>query len=95
MAGLGALWAGLLVVGGALLAASSDRWWPGLALVAWLLGATVIAAGEYVFVVMVGDRLFPGASRSVVAAIELTLGIGMAALALGAGLSAIASGGDA
>ena len=72
---LGTLWAGLLVVGG--LALASREWVPGPAATGAGLagGLTAIAAGQFVFLVVVGDRLFPGASRTVVTVTELALGL--------------------
>lgn len=83
---LGTLWAGLLVVGGSLLPSILSRAWPAAGAAALLLGLTVIAAGEYVFLTVVADRVFPRASRRAVSGAELTLGgamVGLAVCAIG------------
>ncbi|TVQ64190.1 MAG: hypothetical protein EA379_02310 [Phycisphaerales bacterium] len=71
---LGTVWAGLLVVGGYALA--SYGWFAsGASARAGLAGGlTAIAAGQFVFLVVVGDRLFPGASRVSVMVAELGFG---------------------
>lgn len=89
---LGTLWAALLVVGGSLLPSILRRAWPASGLSALLLGLTVVVAGQYVFLTVVADRLFPRASRRLVAGAELALGALMVALAGGAGVAAFAGG---
>lgn len=81
----GALWAGLLVVGGALLAASAQ----GSYFAALLTGgASAIVAGGFVFQVVVADRLFPHVDRRLADVTEaslagiLVLGIGLTILLL-------------
>lgn len=79
----GTLWAGLLVVGGALLAAV-----PRDMIYASLLtgGATAVIAGQFVFQVVVADRLFPQVDRRVADVTEaamaglIVLGVGLTAL---------------
>ncbi len=85
----GSLWAGLLVVGGALLAASAERM-----IYAALLsgGAAGIAAGGFVFQVVVADRLFPRVDRRVADVAEASLA-GLLIIALG--LTALLLTGDA
>ena len=81
----GTLWASLLVVGGALLAASAER----MVYAALLAGgATAIVAGAFVFQVVVADRLFPRVDRRLADVTEaslaglLVLGVAMTALLL-------------
>jgi len=71
---LGTLWAGLLVVGGGLMVARSGAFWPGVQPATVCAGLTGVAAGEFVFAVIVADRLFPQASRRVTATVETTAG---------------------
>ncbi len=89
---LGTLWAALLVVGGLLLPSILRRAWPAAGPSAALLGLTVVAAGQYVFLTVVADRLFPRASRRLVAGMEVALGAVMVALAGVAGVVAFAGG---
>lgn len=68
----GALWAGLLVVGGAILAVSASD-----SAIASLLtgGAAAIAAGGFVFQVVVADRLFPMVDRRLADVAETSFGL--------------------
>lgn len=74
---VGASWAILLVVG----AASLPLWMPGVTQVApdvtLLLTATGLAAGQFVFCMLVADRLFPRASRPLRGVVELLSALGM------------------
>ena len=84
----GTLWAGLLVVGGALFAATSRE-----TVYAALLtgGATSIIAGQFVFLVVVADRVFPRVDRRLADVTEaslaglIILGVGLTALQLTGG----------
>lgn len=79
----GTLWAGLLVVGGAMLAASARE----SAYAALLTGgSTAIAAGSFVFQVVVADRVFPRVDRRLADVAEAALA---ALLVLGLGLTAL------
>lgn len=65
---LATLWAGALMVIGCLLAARGAPEWiaqpSASATTAWQwLGAAILFAGQFVFMIMVADRLFPKASR--------------------------------
>ena len=71
----GALWAGLLVVGGAILAVSARD----TATAALLTGgASAIAAGGFVFQVVVCDRLFPSVDRRLADVSETSFGLVLA-----------------
>lgn len=70
---LGSLWAAALVISGALMAS-------GTAFSAFrdyttLLGLTFIGAGQFVFLVIVADRMFPRADRRLVAVVESITGV--------------------
>lgn len=65
---LASLWAGVLaLVGCVLLARGVPDWFgvsAGLGTITWrLLGASIFLGGQFVFMFMVADRLFPRASR--------------------------------
>jgi len=80
MLALGGVWAGALVVLGALLASgdlSAGSAWPSLRPLATALGVCFMAAGLFVFAVIVADRLFPGAARGVTTLVETALGLVM------------------
>ncbi len=68
----GSLWAGLLVVGGAVLAslAQESAYAPMLT-----GGASAIVAGGFVFQVVVADRLFPHVNRRLTDVTQTSLGI--------------------
>lgn len=70
----GSLWAGSLVVTGLTMTTALPAAEPSLRTPAFVGGVTAIAAGQYVFLVVVGTRLFPGASRVAVAAMETLFG---------------------
>ena len=85
---LASLWAGVLVVFGCLLFAQGMPDWlttsTGIQPTAWrLLGASIILGGQFVFMFMVADRIFPRASRRPVTWIcELAVAlVGLAVLA--------------
>ncbi|MEC9374667.1 MAG: hypothetical protein VYC34_12520 [Planctomycetota bacterium] len=86
---LGSLWAGILVVIGAMLVAGAMPGGlaaPQLRGVASILGLTFLAAGEFVFLVLVADRLFPKASPRLTRVVEAAVGglllFGVAGVAL-------------
>ena len=74
LAALGTLWAAVLVVGGAMVATWGPRHWPEMGSVGLLAGLTAIAAGEFVFLAIVGDRLFPASRRTLLGAGEFFFG---------------------
>ncbi|MBL0920526.1 MAG: hypothetical protein IBJ10_00165 [Phycisphaerales bacterium] len=78
---LGTLWAAVLVVGGAMVSTLGGSRWPGLGSASVLAGLTAVAAGEFVFLAVVGNRLFPASRRTLLGVGELMLG---GALVLGA-----------
>lgn len=79
----GALWAGLLVVGGAVLVVSAR----GASTAALLSGgATAVIAGGFVFQVVVADRLFPRVDRRLADLSQASLGL---VLVLGIALTAL------
>jgi len=59
MQGVGWAWSMLLVVGGAFLATRSGEFPPGSRSAIVVGGVTSVLAGQFVFLVMVADRLFP------------------------------------
>jgi len=63
--GLGALWAGTLVVSGATLAGGGSPIATSLGTLGVLAGVTFVAAGQFVFMVVVADRMFPRVERRV------------------------------
>ncbi len=75
---LGALWAGTLVVVGALLTAGTFPTVVSLGSMTVCLGLTFISAGLFVFQVVVADRLFPHVARPLRASTEATLGVFLA-----------------
>ena len=75
--GLGFGWAMALTVGGGLLASLSPGSAPWLADSMLLGGLTLAVAGLFVFMVSVGSRLFPGASRRLRWNTEAALGVAM------------------
>ncbi len=81
---IGTLWAALLVVSGAMISLSSGAVLPGTRGPASLFGMTIVAAGEYVFLVVVASRVFPKASGRLLAATELFVAGVMCVLALAA-----------
>lgn len=82
----GTLWSVLLVVGGALLSTRAQGFPPSLFPMVVVLGLTSVCAGQYVFLTVVADRLFPGVRREVAMGAEITL-VGL----MVAGLFAIAA----
>lgn len=91
---MGTLWAGLLVVSGSLIALAAASVLPGARGPANLFGLTIVAAGEYVFLVVVASRVFPQASARLLAGTELFLASVMFILALAA-LAALLAGATA
>lgn len=66
-----AAWAWLMVVCGWWAVLSGPREWPILKGVCLLAGVTMAAGGQLVFMVLVADRVFPGASRRLMLGLEL------------------------
>ncbi len=89
---LGTLWAAVLVVGGAMVATVGPSRWPGLSLAAVLGGLTAIAAGQFVFLAIVGERMFPGSRRTVLGWGELLFGGAFVAGAMGTLAAILAAG---
>lgn len=87
----GSLWAMVLVIGGAWVASSPPDAWGGVGPAVRLAGLSAIAAGQFVFLVAVADRLCPGANRTVVASVELIAGAAFALGLLGT-IAALAAG---
>lgn len=84
-------WATLLVVGGGLLAVNSSiRIGPWTTTSVTLAGLAGVAAGIFVFEVVVADRLFPKAARRLPLAVEATCGVLMLLLT-GAAIVAVFS----
>ncbi len=63
--GLGTLWAGTLVVSGAAMASGRSPVASSMGTLGVLAGVTFVAAGQFVFMVVVADRLFPRVERRV------------------------------
>lgn len=70
---VGWAWGVLLVVGGAWLATRSAEFPPASRPAVVVGGVTSVLAGQFVFLVMVADRLFPGVRRDVKMITELAL----------------------
>jgi hypothetical protein len=70
---VGTAWAGVLVVVGLILLLSVPRggWSLGLEAAG---GVAAVAAGEFVFMFVVADRLFPGRTRKLADWTELVMG---------------------
>ena len=92
LAALGTLWAAVLVVGGAMVATLAPVQWPGMGSAGPLAGLTAIAAGEFVFLAIVGDRLFPGSRRTLLGAGELFFGGAFVLGAIGTVAALLAAG---
>lgn len=88
---LGTLWAMLLVIGGAVVASSPPAEWGWMGSATRLGGMAAVAGGQFVFLVVVADRLCPGANRTVVASVEGIAG-GLFALFLVGAFVALAVG---
>lgn len=71
---LGTLWAMILVVGGLMVLGEVGPTGGGLARAGVAAALTAVAAGQFVFLVVVGDRLFPEARRSVAGRAEALFG---------------------
>lgn len=69
---VGWAWGMLLVVGGAWLATRAAEF-PAVRPAVVIGGITSVLAGQFVFLVMVADRLFPGVRRELKVATEMTL----------------------
>lgn len=81
-------WATLLTVGGAILATSPGGFGPWEPRVMTLWGLAGVAAGVFVFEVMVADRLFPRARGRWVVGLEVSAG-GLMLLFAAAGVAAL------
>lgn len=92
LASLGTLWAAVLVVGGAMLATLGPRHWPDMGSASLLAGLTAVAAGEFVFLAIVGDRLFPASRRTLLGAGELMFGGAFVLGAIGTVAALLAAG---
>lgn len=88
---LGTIWAMVLVIGGAVVAVHPPAAWGWMGPAARLGGLAAIAGGQFVFLVVVADRLCPGANRAVVASVEGIAG-GLFAVCLLATFAALAVG---
>lgn len=75
---LGAAWAGMLVVIGLLVATGAAPGWITAGGLARRTGVTAVLAGEFVFLVVVADHLFPNTVRRVTGAVEALVGVAMA-----------------
>jgi len=73
----GSLWAGLLVVGGAMLSTQGAATWPGMQNVVVAAGLSGVAGGFFVFSVIVADRIFPHAHRGLVIGLETLSGLAL------------------
>lgn len=91
MTALGTIWAMVLVIGGAVVASHPPAAWDWMGPAARFGGFAAIAGGQFVFLVIVADRLCPGANRGVVASVEGISG-GLFALSLAGTLVALAVG---
>jgi hypothetical protein len=82
----GALWGGLLFFVGMEFLGSQGAAWIGHGrLGGALVGVTAIAGGQFVFAIIVADRLFPSAAKRIAISAKLALGAVF-------GLGAVASG---
>ncbi len=71
----GTAWAGLMVVGGLWAMTEWTARFPTLTRPLVLGGLMFVGMGEFVFAVIVADRLIPGVSQRVSGAVELTAGL--------------------
>ncbi len=92
---MGTLWAGLLVISGSMIGLSASTVLPGARGPASLFGITIVAAGEYVFLVVVASRIFPKASSRLLAGTELFLASVMFVFLVAAAAVAIVAGANA
>lgn len=81
---LALLWSGTLVVVGMLVASGSLPGWLGAARAGGLVGWALMLAGQFVFLVIIADRLAPGAHRALRAGVETCVGALVALASLGA-----------
>lgn len=84
-------WATLLLVGGAILATSRISFGPWSRTNMALVGLAGLAAGMFVFGVIVADRLFPRADRRLTFTFEITTGVMMVLFSIAAILSIVMS----
>jgi hypothetical protein len=87
-----ASWAWLMVMCGWWAILSGPHEWPIFRGVSLLSGLTMAAGGQLVFMVLVADRVFPGASRRMMLALELVSFLAFLS-GLGAVLWALQAGG--
>ncbi len=64
------LWAALLTITGLWVVFTAPDEWPILRPLCLLGGLSLVGAGQFLFMMLVADRLFPRASRPVVRALE-------------------------
>lgn len=91
---LGALWSVVLIVGGALVATRSGEAIPSLTPVLACGGVTAMIAGQFVFLVVVADRLFPRVQRRLAVVAEIILAVLLVA-GLAATITLLRTGGSA
>lgn len=89
---LGAAWAGMLVVIGLLVATGGAPGWITAGGLARRTGATAVLAGEFVFLVVVADHMFPNTVRWLTGAVEAIVGIAMAVSMAGVVASLLSGG---
>jgi hypothetical protein len=83
---LGTLWAGCLVLTGLYALGLGGGWQSGTS-ASWWAGAAALAAGNFVFMEVVADRLMPAAPRPMITVCEAAAAVAMlAALAVAAAL---------
>jgi hypothetical protein len=82
---VGTLWAGVLTVAGMWSLAAAGEQAAAVRPMMLTAGVGSIGAGQFVFMVVVGDRLFPRAARPVVSVLETT---SFLAFAIGAAMTA-------
>ncbi|TVQ31014.1 MAG: hypothetical protein EA376_10525 [Phycisphaeraceae bacterium] len=75
---LGSLWAGTLLIVGAMVVARPSPSMAPMGHAGIAVGLTFITAGQFVFAVVVADRLFPMANRVLTTRVELGLGVTLA-----------------
>jgi len=75
---LGSLWAGTLLIVGVMVIARPSPSMAPMGHAGITVGLTFVTAGQFVFAVVVADRLFPLASRTLTTRVELVLGLALA-----------------